>query len=68
MVDLSPTFLNTGNTNETFKQSGKQDSFRHILNISATMYESSGSQFFRSITEIQLGPDAFDESRFAMTF
>ena len=32
------------------------------------MYESSGSQFFRTITGIQLGPDAFDESRFVMTF
>ena len=28
-VDLSPTFLNTGTTDETFQQSGKQDSFRH---------------------------------------
>ena len=32
------------------------------------MYESSGSKFFRSTTGIQLGPDAFDESRFVMTF
>ena len=32
------------------------------------MYESSGSQFFRTITGIQPGPDAFDESRFVMTF
>ena len=32
------------------------------------MYESSGSQFFRTITEIQTGPDAFDESRFVMFF
>ena len=32
------------------------------------MYESSGLQFFRTITGIQLGPDAFDESRFVMTF
>ena len=32
------------------------------------MYESSGSQFFRTTTGIQSGPDAFDESRFAMTF
>ena len=32
------------------------------------MYESSGSQFFRTITGIQSGPDAFDESRFVMTF
>ena len=32
------------------------------------MYESSGSQFFRTTTRIQSGPDAFDESRFVMTF
>ena len=32
------------------------------------MYESSGSQFFRTTTGIQSGPHAFDESRFAMTF
>ena len=32
------------------------------------MHESSGSQFFRTTTGIQSGPDAFDESRFVMTF
>ena len=32
------------------------------------MCESSGSQFFRTTTGIQSGPDAFDESRFVMTF
>ena len=32
------------------------------------MCESSGSQFFRTITGIQSGPDAFDKSRFVMTF
>ena len=32
------------------------------------MYDSSGSQFFRTITEKQSGPDAFDESRLVMTF
>ena len=32
------------------------------------MYESSGSQFFRTTTRIQSGPDTFDESRFVMTF
>ena len=31
------------------------------------MYESSGSQFFRTTTGIQSEPDAFDESRFVMT-
>ena len=34
----------------------------------ASMYESSGSQFFRTTTGIQLGPDSFDESRFVMNF
>ena len=67
-MDLSPTFLNTGTTKETFQQSGKQDSFRHLLKSLAGMYESSGSQFFRTTTGIQSGPDAFDESRFVMTF
>ena len=32
------------------------------------MYEKAGSQFFRTITGKQSGPDAFDESRFVMTF
>ena len=32
------------------------------------MYESPGSQIFRTTTGIQSGPDAFDGSRFAMTF
>ena len=32
------------------------------------MCESSGLQFFRTTTGIQSGPDAFDESRFVMTF
>ena len=32
------------------------------------MYESSDSQFLRTTTGIQSGPDAFDESRFVMTF
>ena len=32
------------------------------------MSESSGSQFFRTTTGIQSVPDAFDKSRFIMTF
>ena len=35
---------------------------------SANMYESSGSQFLRTTTGIQSGPDAFDKSRIVMTF
>ena len=45
-----------------------KDSFRHILKSSASMYESSDPQFFRTTTGLQSGPDAFDESRFVMTF
>ena len=67
-VDLSSTFLNTGTTDGTFQQSGKQDSFRHLLKTSTNMYESSSSQFFRTTTGIQSGPDAFEKSRFIMTF
>ena len=62
------TFLNTGTTDETFQQPGKPDSFIHILKSLASMYENSGSQFLRTTTRIQSGPDAFDESKFAMTF
>ena len=43
-------------------------SFRHILNSSASIYKSSGSQFFRTSTGIQSVPDAFDESRLVMAF
>ena len=32
------------------------------------MYESLGSQFFRTTTGIKPEPGAFDESRFVMTF
>ena len=32
------------------------------------MYESSGSQFFRTTTGIQSEPDTFEESRFIITF
>ena len=32
------------------------------------MYESSGSEFYRTTTGIQSGPEAFDESRFVLTF
>ena len=63
-----PNILNTGTKDETFQQSGKQDSFRHLLKSSASMYESSGSQFFRTTPGIQSGSDAFDESRFVLIF
>ena len=65
---ISSTFLNTETTDETFQQSRKQDSFKHILKSSANMCESLGLEFFRTITGIQSGPDTFDESRLVMTF
>ena len=40
-VDLFPAFLNKGSTVEFFQQSGNQNSFRHILKSSASMYERS---------------------------
>ena len=67
-LDLSPTFLNTETTNETFQQSKKQDSFRQMLTSSESMYESSRSRFVRTINEIQSGQDTFDESKLIMTF
>ena len=39
-----------------------------MLKSLASMYESSGSQFFRTITGTQSEPGTFDESRFIMTF
>ena len=39
-----------------------------MLKSSANMKESSGSQFFRTTTGIQSGPDAFDKSRFITAF
>ena len=47
----------------------ENNSFRQLLKSLASVYESSGSQYFRTTTGIQSGPDdTFDESRFAMTF
>ena len=65
---FSQTFLNTGTTNETFQQSGKEDPFKHILKRSVSIYESLGWQFFRTTTAIQSGSDTFDEWMFTMTF
>ena len=63
-----PTFLNGVTTDKTFKQPGKQDYLRHLLKSLASMQKCSGSQFFRTTIGIQSGPDAFDKSRFIMTF
>ena len=39
-----------------------------ILKVLASMYESSGSQFFRTTAGIQSRPDAFNKSVLVMTF
>ena len=61
------------NQDETFKKSWKQDSFRHTLKSSASIYESSDSPFSRTTIGIQnltleSGPDAFHESSLVLTF
>ena len=38
------------------------------MKSSASMYKGSSPQFFRTTTVISLGPGAFVESRFIMTF
>ena len=43
-------------SDETFQQSGKTNSCRHILKRSSNTYESWGLQFFKTTTRIQLGP------------
>ena len=46
-----PTFLNAQATDESFQQTGKQDSFKHILKRNKG--ESSGSQFIRATIKIE---------------
>ena len=46
----------------------KSKTFRHILKSSASMYEISVSQFFRTTSGIQSGPEAFDKLSFVKTF
>ena len=58
------TSLNTGIIDETFQQSGKQDSWKHLLKGSASMWESSGSQFFTTTAGIQSGLYAFSTTRY----
>ena len=68
MVDLSPTFLNTGTTDETLLPAEKQDFFKHIPKDLASMYKSLDSHFFRTTTSTQSGKQIFDKSRLIMTF
>ena len=46
----------------------KQDSLKWLLKSSPSVYETSGSHFFRTTTGIQSGSDAFYESSFVMSF
>ena len=47
---------------------GKQDSFRRIFKVSASMDISSGSQFLKTTAGIQSGPNALQGSKSVMTF
>ena len=42
--------------------------YSDTLQSSAGIYQSSGSQFFRTTSGTESGPDTFDELRFLMTF
>ena len=66
-TDHCSPFLNTGTTDETFSQSGKEDSFKILKRLTNT-YESSGSQLFRTTTRIKSRPDILEESRLGMNF
>ena len=64
-VDLSPTLRDHWwNLTKIWKTRLLQT----LLKSSVNMQETPGSQFFRIMTGIQSGPDAFDESKFVMTF
>ena len=65
---LSPNILKHSEHQWDLPIIWKTDSLRHILNSSATMYENSGSHFFRITTGIQLRPGTFHKSRLVMTF
>ena len=53
---------------ENSQQQGLKDSFRHILESSASRYKGSGPHLLRATTGIQTGRDAFEKSRLVMTF
>ena len=57
VTHVSQIFLNIATTDETFYNSGDQDSFRHKLKNSANKYEGLGSMFFRATTGTQRKPE-----------
>ena len=66
--DWSPEFLNTGQTADSFQQSGKHSSCMHLLNNFARIGESSGDKFFKTTTGILSGPVAFEDSSSLILF
>ena len=67
-ADLSPAFLNTGQTAEVFQKVGKHLSFRQQLNSLARIGESSGLICLSTTTGILSGPVAFVESSSLISF
>ena len=66
--DWSPEFLKTGQTEDSFQQSGKHSSWMHLLNNFARIGESSGDKFFKTTTGILSGPVALDDSSSLILF
>ena len=43
-------------------------SFKRVLKRSANMYKNSASQFLKTTTRVNSGPDALEESKLAINF
>ena len=63
-----PNFLKTGQTENSFQQSGKHSSWVHLLNNFARIGESSGDKFFKTTTGILSRPVALDDSSSLILF
>ena len=64
-----PNFLQYRDHRWDIQKPRKQDSFRHILESSTSMYKNSDSDLLRATTEIKSGPfNVIYMSRLVMTF
>ena len=63
-----PNFLKFTDRRQNVPTFSKTRFFRHILKNSTSLYACLCSHLFRTTTEIQLEPDAFDKSKLVMIF
>ena len=63
-----PNFLKFTDPRQNVPTFSKTRFFRHILKNSTSLYACLCSHLFRTTTEIQLEPDAFDKSKLVMIF